>query len=83
MDRMQYTIRSVSPKLDQALRTRAKQTGQTLNEVALDALAKGSGITASSATYRSLDWFAGSLAGNGSTDDPMQWLDSLPHDLDA
>ena len=80
---MQYTIRSVSPKLDQALRARAKQTGQTLNNVALDALAKGSGITTSSETYRSLDWFAGSLADDVSSDGSLQWLDSLPHNLDA
>lgn len=35
---IQYTIRGVSPELDRALRTKAKQRKQSLNQVVLDEL---------------------------------------------
>lgn len=41
---MQYTIRGVPQAVDEALRTRAKSTGKSLNETALDALAEGAGV---------------------------------------
>lgn len=37
---MQYTIRNVTAALDKALKARAKQLGKSLNEVALEALAR-------------------------------------------
>jgi hypothetical protein len=41
---MQYTIRGIPPAVDHALRERARATGKSLNEAALDALAEGSGM---------------------------------------
>jgi hypothetical protein len=41
---MQYTIRDISPAVDAALRRRARATGVSLNRVANDALAEGSGV---------------------------------------
>jgi plasmid stability protein len=40
---MQYTIRNVPPGLDRALKARAKQLGKSVNELALDALARSVG----------------------------------------
>jgi hypothetical protein len=37
---MQYTIRNVSAELDKALKARAKRLGKSVNEVALEALAR-------------------------------------------
>ena len=40
---MQYTIRGVPPVVDDALRMRARETGRSLNEVVIDALAAEEG----------------------------------------
>ena len=41
---MQYTLRNVPKKVDQALRKKAKAEGRSLNDVALEALAAGAGV---------------------------------------
>src|SRR5262249_24607757 len=41
--RTQYTIRNVPDWVDRSLRRRAKETGESFNQVALDALAAGIG----------------------------------------
>jgi hypothetical protein len=51
---MQYTLRNVPPAVDRLLRRRAKELGTSLNEVALDALSRGAGVTDDTLTYRSL-----------------------------
>lgn len=84
MTSKQYTIRSVPPKLDETLRQRARQSGKSLNEVSIEALSRGVGISAESTTYDDLDWFIGS----GSVDqtaieETQKWLDDLPNDLDS
>ena len=40
---MQYTIRNVPPGIDKAIKARAKQLGKSVNEVALEALARSIG----------------------------------------
>ena len=40
---MQYTIRNIPPALDKAVKAKAKRLGKSVNEVALDALARGVG----------------------------------------
>ena len=39
----QYTIRNIPPRLDQVLRRRAKESGKSFNQVALEALSTGAG----------------------------------------
>ncbi len=41
---MQYTIRNIPPDLDQALRQRARQQRKSLNQVAVDALRRDTGL---------------------------------------
>lgn len=77
---MQYTIRSVPPKLDAVLRSRAKKTGKSLNEVMLDALAKGAGV-APDTNFTDMDWFIGGKKMDASFDDSLDWLDSVPKDI--
>jgi hypothetical protein len=55
----QYTIRSVPQHVDRALRRRAKETGKSLNQVALEALIEGSGQR--TRVYDDLDFLVGSL----------------------
>lgn len=51
---MQYTIRGVPPAVDSALRERARRTGKSLNEAAIDALAEGTGVTGTPRKRRDL-----------------------------
>jgi len=80
MNSMQYTIRSITPKLDATLRARAKKTGKSLNEVVIEALEKGSGLSQKT-EFHDLDWFIGSHTLDESFDEAMEWHDSLPNDL--
>lgn len=82
MNSTQYTIRAVPAKLDKALRKRAQKTGKSLNEVLVESLARGAGINIDDQTYHDLDWFVGSLTLDESFDEAMDWLNSLPKDLD-
>jgi plasmid stability protein len=56
---MQYTIRNVPGHVDIALRRRAQQQGRSLNDVALEALAQGAGVTGEHAPRRDLKDIAG------------------------
>ena len=56
---MQYTIRGIPAALDSALRERARRSGKSLNEAAIDALADGSGLTEARPKRRSLGDIAG------------------------
>lgn len=51
---MQYTIRKVPGPLDAALRRRAREQGKSLNEVAIEALARGAGVTGERTVQRDL-----------------------------
>ena len=51
---MQYTIRGVPPAVDSALRERARVSGKSLNEAAVDALTEGSGMAGSRRKRRDL-----------------------------
>ena len=57
---MQYTLRNIPDALDRALRRRAKEQGASLNEVALDALARGAGVAEDAVRQRRLRDLAGS-----------------------
>ena len=56
----QYTIRSVPQYVDRALRRRARETGKSLNQVALEALIEGVGER--KRVYDDLDFLVGSLS---------------------
>jgi hypothetical protein len=56
---MQYTIRNVPETLDAALRRAAQIEGKSLNEVAIEALARGAGLTADAPKQRDLSDVAG------------------------
>lgn len=56
----QYTIRAVPAEVDQALRRRARETGRSLNRVAVDALAAAAGE--STRVHDDLDFMIGSMS---------------------
>jgi hypothetical protein len=55
----QYTIRNVPAHVDDALRRRARGEGKSINEVALDALARGAGLVK---RYDDLDFLIGTMS---------------------
>jgi hypothetical protein len=57
---MQYTIRNVPEYLDTALRGAAREQGKSLNEVAVEALARGAGLGENRSRQRDLHDIAGS-----------------------
>lgn len=81
MSSMQYTIRSIPAKTDQALRARAKKSGQSLNDVVLEALAVATGTGNSDALFTDLDWFIGQKTLCDDFDEAMQWHDAMPTDI--
>jgi hypothetical protein len=64
----QYTLRNIPAEVDQLLRRRAKESARSFNEVAVEALALGSG--APEGPLRDLSDIAGTL-----TDDDARALD--------
>lgn len=56
----QYTIRSVPAEVDQALRRRAQREAKSLNAVAVEALARGLELAATTTVYTDLDGLIGS-----------------------
>ncbi len=59
-DATQYTIRNVPKVVDRALRRRAGRLARSLNEVAVEALARGVGVEQEAAEHRDLDFLFGS-----------------------
>lgn len=56
---MQYTIRKVPKSLDGILRRRAHEQGKSLNQVAIEALARGAGVSGERCQQRDLRDIAG------------------------
>ena len=56
---MQYTIRKISDSLDAILRRWAREQGKSLNEVAIEAMARGAGLTGRPVRQRDLHDIAG------------------------
>ena len=64
---MQYTIRRIPKRIDEALRESAKHEGTSLNEAALKALARGLNLDPSKPQFRDL----GDLAGTWQEDSEL------------
>jgi len=56
---MQYTIRRIPKAVDNAIRDRARATGKSLNEAAVEALSEGTGVHGSKRKRRDLGDIAG------------------------
>jgi hypothetical protein len=80
MNGIQYTIRSIPPKLDILLRQRAQKSGKSLNEVLIETLEKGTGATRD-AQFNDLDWFIGNKSLGDNFDKEIEWLDAAPREI--
>ena len=78
---MQYTIRGIPPALDEALRERARASGKSLNEAAVDALTAGSGLTALRSRRRSLSDIAGTWRAEKTVEAALASQDVVDKDM--
>ena len=74
---MQYTIRNVPGYLDAALRSTAQQRGKSLNEVAIEALVRGAGLTESQGRKRDLGDIARSWRRDAAFDSAVAAQDTI------
>ena len=78
---MQYTIRKVPGRLDAALRQRAREQGKSLNEVAIEALARGAGISGQRVRQRDLRDVAGTWRKDRAFERALAAQDSIDEEL--
>jgi len=78
---MQYTIRNVPETLDEALRRVARERGKSLNEVAIEALARGAGITQDRKRQRDLHDIAGTWRKDPAFDSALAAQDTVDEEI--
>lgn len=78
---MQYTIRGIPAAVDQSLRERAKRSGKSLNEAAVDALAEGVGVAGKPRRRRDLSDIAGSWRSDKAVETSLSEQDAIDEDL--
>ena len=78
---MQYTIRNVPDILDEALRRAARERGKSLNEVAIEALARGAGVTGKRRQQRDLGDIAGTWRKDPNFDRALAAQDTIDEEM--
>jgi hypothetical protein len=79
--RMQYTIRNIPQTLDEALRRISRERGKSLNEVAIEALARGTGITRELKRQRDLADVAGTWRKDPAFDNALAAQDAIDEEM--
>lgn len=74
---MQYTIRNVPDHLDAVLRSAADAQGKSLNEVAIEALVRGAGLSERRCRQRDLGDMAGSWRKDSAFDSALAAQDTI------
>ena len=69
---MQYTIRKLPARLDEAIRKRAKEEGKSLNTVAVEALMEAFGLRGSVPSHRDVGSLAGSWVEDPAVDEALR-----------
>lgn len=78
---MQYTIRNIPISLDATLRRRAQEQGKSLNEVAIDALVRGAGLSGERIRKRDLGFMTGTWQEDPVFDDAIAAQNRVDEDL--
>ncbi len=78
---MQYTIRGIPAVVDNALRQRARASGKSLNEAAVDALSEGSGMAGAPRKRRDLGDIAGTWKADKAVESALAAQDRVDEDL--
>lgn len=78
---MQYTIRDIPDNLDKALRQAARDQGKSLNEVAIETLARGAGIAEDLGRQRDLADIAGTWRKDPAFDSAIAAQDTIDKEM--
>jgi plasmid stability protein len=78
---MQYTIRNIAAHVDRALRERARRERKSLNEVVIEALARGLDLENQPARRRDLTAIAGSWVRDREVDRALDEQRTIDPDL--
>lgn len=78
---MQYTIRNVPDSLDAALRRRAREQGKSLNDVAIEALSRGAGVSGERNRQRDLRDITGTWRTDRAFDRALAEQDTIDSEL--
>jgi plasmid stability protein len=78
---MQYTIRNVPDHLDAALREAARRQDKSLNDVAIEALARGAGLGERPVRQRDLHDIAGSWRKDHAFDSAIASQDVIDEEI--
>jgi hypothetical protein len=78
---MQYTLRGIPPLLDEAIRERAKAEGKSLNEVAVEALAEGLGLSDEEVVRRDLSDVVGTWRREAAVEAALAAQDQVDENL--
>jgi plasmid stability protein len=78
---MQYTIRNIPDYLDAALRSSAQKQGKSLNEVAIQALTSGTGLSGRQQRRRNLRDIAGSWRKDAAFDSAVAAQDTIDEEM--
>lgn len=74
---IQYTLRQVPTHVDRSLRQKSKQSRKSLNEAAVEALAKGLGLADEKIRFHDLDALAGSWQEDAAFDAAIRAQDQV------
>ena len=74
---MQYTLRKVPNSVDAALRRRAREQDKSLNEVAIEALIRGAGVSGKPSRQRDLRDIAGTWRSDRAFDQALADQDTI------
>jgi hypothetical protein len=78
---MQYTIRNIPKTLDGTLRRAARERGKSLNEVAIEAMARGAGITGEPVRHRDLADIVGTWHEDPAFDSALAAQDAIDEEM--
>jgi hypothetical protein len=78
---MQYTLRNVPNAVDEALRRVAREQGKSLNEVAIEALARGAGVSGERGRQRDLNDIAGTWRKDPAFDTALAAQDTIDEEM--
>jgi hypothetical protein len=74
---VQYTIRNVPDYLDAVLRSHAREQGKSLNELVLEVLARGAGLSERPLRRRDLDEISGTWQEDPEIDSALATQDTI------
>lgn len=78
---MQYTIRNIPRRVDQALRRKARAEGKSLNQAAIDALAAGLSLNGQPVIHHDLDHLIGTWVPDPAFDEAMKDFEHIDEEM--